>query len=143
MPNLRGAQVELLQVVEQQPGVSVAGAALQLRMAPNSVSTLVNQLARVGLLRRETDPADRRAIRLHLTDAAAHRIAAWRHARTRLVGGALANLSKVDQKAVADALRGLNALVRAVEGGGADDRDGRAMQGPAAVVRRAGRGRRD
>ncbi|TDD51721.1 MarR family winged helix-turn-helix transcriptional regulator [Saccharopolyspora elongata] len=142
MPDLRGAQVELLQVVEQQPGVSVAGAALRLRMAANSASTLVNQLTRVGLLRRETDPGDRRAVRLHLTDAATHRVAAWRQARTRLVGDALAELSAADQKAVADALRGLRALVLALEGGGVDDRGGGAVPGPAAVVRRAGRGRR-
>ncbi|MEU5851674.1 MarR family winged helix-turn-helix transcriptional regulator [Saccharopolyspora shandongensis] len=143
MPDLRGAQVELLQVVEQQPGVGVAGAARQLRMAANSASTLVNQLARAGLLRRETDPADRRAVRLHLTDAAAHRVAAWRQARTRLVGDALAELSAADREAVADALRGLRALALALEGGGTDGRDGGAVPGPAAVVRRAGRGRRD
>ncbi|WP_190823517.1 MarR family winged helix-turn-helix transcriptional regulator [Saccharopolyspora pogona] len=142
-PDLRGAQVELLRVVEQQQGISVTAAALQLRMAANSVSTLVNQLAHVGLLRRETDPDDRRAIRLHLTDTAAHRLAAWRQARTGLVGDALAELSTADQKAVAGALRGLYALVEALEGGGADDgADGRAVQGSAARVRRPDRGRR-
>ncbi|MGW3468538.1 MarR family winged helix-turn-helix transcriptional regulator [Saccharopolyspora sp. NPDC000995] len=141
--DLRGAQVELLRVVEAQPGISVTAAALHLRMAANSVSTLVNQLARVGLLRRETDPDDRRAIRLNLTGTAAYRLAAWRQARTGLVGDALAELSTADQEAVSGALRGLHALVEVLEGGGAGDRaDGRAVQGSAARVRRPDRGRR-
>ncbi|MGP4020500.1 MarR family winged helix-turn-helix transcriptional regulator [Saccharopolyspora sp. 5N708] len=143
-PHPRGAEIELLRVVEQRPGISVAAAALQLRLAANSVSTLVNQLARVDMLHRETDPDDRRVVRLRLTDAAAHRLTTWRHARTDLVREAFANLSTVDQKAIAGALRGLNALVEDLEGSSADDRtDGGPLHGAAADVRRARRGRRD
>src|SRR5947199_4929761 len=43
-PALRGAQVELLQLVEAEPGVGVAAAARSLHLAGNTVSTLVNQL---------------------------------------------------------------------------------------------------
>jgi DNA-binding MarR family transcriptional regulator len=115
-PYMRGAHIELLRTVEKQPGIGVAAAARELRLVANSVSTLVNQLAADGMLRRETDPDDRRAVRLHLTGPAARRLAAWRQARTELVGSTFASLSTVDQNAVADALPALRALVQRLEG---------------------------
>src|SRR5437879_3004114 len=76
-PPLRGAQVELLRTVQKEPGIGVLAPARSLRLATNSVSTLVNQLVEKGMLRREVDPDDRRAVRLSLTDAAARRLEAW------------------------------------------------------------------
>ena len=108
---LPGAQVELLRVVADRPGIGVAAAARELHLANNSVSTLVNQLADSGLLRREADPADRRAARLEITAAAADRMAAWRRARTGLVADALAELSEEDTEAIAQALPALEKLV--------------------------------
>ncbi|MYW21024.1 MarR family transcriptional regulator, partial [Streptomyces sp. SID2955] len=55
-PRLRGAEVELLRLVESRPGIGISDAARRLHLAGNSVSTLVNQLARDGYLARETDP---------------------------------------------------------------------------------------
>ncbi|WP_086848329.1 MarR family transcriptional regulator [Amycolatopsis kentuckyensis] len=108
---LPGAQVELLRVVADHPGIGVAAAARELHLAGNSVSTLVNQLADAGLLRREADPADRRAARLAITAAAADRMAAWRRARTGLVTDALAELSEEDTKAIEQALPALEKLM--------------------------------
>ncbi|MER6984284.1 MarR family winged helix-turn-helix transcriptional regulator, partial [Streptomyces carpinensis] len=56
---LRGAEVELLRLVEACPGIGVSEAAKELHLAGNSVSTLVNQLVRDGQLVRETDPLRR------------------------------------------------------------------------------------
>ena len=64
-PALRGAQLELLQLVEAEPGVGVAAAARSLHLAGNTVSTLVNQLVAAGMVHRAVDPADRRAARLY------------------------------------------------------------------------------
>jgi DNA-binding MarR family transcriptional regulator len=110
-PPLPGAQVELLRVVADHPGIGVAAAARELHLANNSVSTLVNQLADAGLLRREADPADRRAARLEITAAAAARMAAWRRARTGLVSDALAQLSEEDTAAIGQALPALEKLM--------------------------------
>jgi DNA-binding MarR family transcriptional regulator len=115
-PRLRGGQVELLRVVEQEPGIGVAAAAKVLRMAANSVSTLVNQLTDAGLLVRETDEQDRRAIRLHLTEAAVIRLDAFRRAKARLVGAGVAKLSLADRAAIARALPALRALMAHLEG---------------------------
>src|SRR5258705_13065645 len=80
-PPLRGSQVELLQVVEESPGIGIAAAARALHLAGNTVSALAGQLAAGGYLRRQTDPDDRRAARLYLTAAASKRLARWRQAR--------------------------------------------------------------
>ncbi|GDY31183.1 MarR family winged helix-turn-helix transcriptional regulator [Gandjariella thermophila] len=115
---LRGAEVELLRVVEDQPGIGVAAAARELHLAGNSVSTLVNRLVDAGLLSRETDPSDRRAARLRLTPAAAHRLTAWRQARSELVGRALAGLDAADVEAIEQALPALRRLAERLAGSG-------------------------
>lgn len=117
-PRLRGAQVELLRVVEEQPGIGVAAAAKVLRLAANSVSTLVNQLADEGLLVRETDEGDRRAIRLWLTEAAATRLKVWSQAKAVFVGSGIAKLSAVDRQAIARALPAIRALMTQLEEAG-------------------------
>ncbi|MER5392645.1 MarR family transcriptional regulator [Saccharopolyspora sp. NPDC002686] len=110
-PKLRGAQVELLRAVEDQPGIGVRGAAEVLHLAPNSVSTLVNQLVAMGMLERHPDPDDRRAAKLQLTDLAEHRLAYWREARSELVGAGVAQLPEVDQEALRQALPALRQLL--------------------------------
>lgn len=110
VPRLRGAEVELLRLVEARPGVGVSDAAKELHLAGNSVSTLVNQLVRDGYLVRETDPADRRAARLRLTPVAEARLGDWKRRRTALVGSRLARLDAADREALRAALPALRAL---------------------------------
>jgi DNA-binding MarR family transcriptional regulator len=110
-PPLRGAQVELLQVVENQPGIGIAAAARALHLAANSVSTLVNQLSDMGMLVRDTAPGDRRAARLWLTEAATERLALWRQVSVELIASALAELAVADRQAIADAIPALRTLL--------------------------------
>ncbi|MFG2882003.1 MarR family winged helix-turn-helix transcriptional regulator [Streptomyces sp. NPDC048297] len=109
-PRLRGAEVELLRLVESRSGVRISDAARALHLAGNSVSTLVNQLVRDGYLIRETDPADRRAARLLLTDAARKRLADWKRRRAELVGRHVALLDESDREALRAALPALRKL---------------------------------
>lgn len=113
-PRLRGAQLELLQAVESEPGIGVAAAADALHLAQNSVSTLVNQLSVAGLLERERDPSDRRAVRLRLTAAAEQRLRVWREARGRLVDDALARLPAREREAIERALPALAHLLEEI-----------------------------
>ncbi|MFD5468398.1 MarR family winged helix-turn-helix transcriptional regulator [Kitasatospora sp. NPDC127059] len=106
-PRLRGAQVELLRLVTDTPGLRVSAAAEELCLAGNSVSTLVNQLVAQDLLRREPDPADRRAALLYATEAAEQRIEAWRSHRRALMGELVAGLPEGDRAALAAALPAL------------------------------------
>ncbi|MEU5597672.1 MarR family transcriptional regulator [Streptomyces sp. NPDC020298] len=107
---LRGAEVELLRLVEGRPGIGISDAAKELYLAGNSVSTLVNQLVRDGYLLRETDPADRRAACLQLTEAARGRLSDWQRRRAALVGRHVARLGEADREALRAALPALREL---------------------------------
>jgi DNA-binding MarR family transcriptional regulator len=109
-PRLRGAEVELLRLVVERPGIGVSDAAKELYLAGNSVSTLVNHLVRDGYLIRETHPADRRAARLLSTEAAEARLRAWRERRATLVRRQVARLDEGDRKALEAALPALQKL---------------------------------
>lgn len=110
VPGLRGAEVELLRLVETRPGIGVSDAAKELFLAGNSVSTLVNRLVRDGCLRRETDPADRRGARLLLTGAAETRLRAWRERRAALMCHQVARLDEADREALRTAVPALRRL---------------------------------
>ncbi|MEU4639272.1 MarR family transcriptional regulator [Micromonospora sp. NPDC023814] len=107
---LPDAQVEVLRLVQRQPGVGVREAAERLGTAPNTVSTLVGELTSAGLLHRDRDPVDRRTVRLELTDAARERIAAYGRHRRDLLGAALAGLDDADRKALLAAAPALRRL---------------------------------
>ncbi|MEU3892019.1 helix-turn-helix domain-containing protein [Streptomyces sp. NPDC029041] len=109
-PRLRGAEVELLRLVMARPGVGISDAARDLGLAANSVSTLVNRLARAGYLTRETDPADRRAARLLPTAAAGERLGEWRRRRAELVRRQVARLDAADRRALHAAIPALRKL---------------------------------
>lgn len=115
-PQLRGAQIELLRVAHDQPGIGVAAAARELHLAANSVSTLTGQLADLGMLVREPDPHDRRAIRLYPTEIAVKRMQEWRRARAELVGSGIAALRQDEQDAIAAVLPALRNLVAQLDG---------------------------
>ena len=68
--SLTGAQLELVRLVRRRPGVSVAEAASELQLAPNTVSTLVRRLTETGIVVRTVDGVDRRVARLDLADRA-------------------------------------------------------------------------
>ena len=108
---LPAAQVELLRLVSEQPGVGVGEAAARLHLAANTVSTLVGQLGSAGLIERTSDPLDRRSARLVLTPAADARIAAWRERRVEAARRALEALSADDRVRLHAALPALERLV--------------------------------
>jgi DNA-binding MarR family transcriptional regulator len=101
------AQSELLRLVAGRPGISVAEAARELRLAPNTVSTLVGRLADQGLLGREKAPGDARSVRLSVTHRARQRIADWRDLRADLAQQAMAGLTAAERQHLADAVPAL------------------------------------
>lgn len=104
------AQVELLRLAAAQPGISVSAAARELRLAPNTVSTLVGRLAGQGLLQRERALPDGRGVRLTVTRQAQRRMADWRDLRADLAHAAIARLSAPDQEVLASAVTALRRL---------------------------------
>jgi len=112
---LATAQVELLRAVGRRPGVSVGEAAAELRIAPNTASTLANQLVAAGLVRREADARDRRTVRLAVTDAAERRMAAWNDRRHQVLDAALVHLAREDRAVLRAAIGPLERLLEALE----------------------------
>src|ERR1019366_8626932 len=106
------AQSELLRLAHRRPGITVAEAAHELRLAPNTISTLVGKLGEQGLLYRGKDTAYGRAALLTVTDKAARRIAKWRDLRAELAAKALERLSADDQQAIAAAVPALLRLAQ-------------------------------
>jgi len=104
------ARSELLRLTARRPGISVAEAAQELRLAPNSVSTMVSKLSADGLLSRDRAVADGRSVRLTVTDKGIARIAQWRDVRAELTGRALERLSAPDRQAIRDAVPALALL---------------------------------
>jgi DNA-binding MarR family transcriptional regulator len=109
------AQSELLRLAAARPGITVADAAQELRLAPNTVSTLVGRLTDAGLLSRERGAQDARTALLAVTDKARKRIAEFRDLRAELAGQALAGLTAPDQRALAAAVPALLRLAQQIE----------------------------
>jgi DNA-binding MarR family transcriptional regulator len=66
---LTPAQERALRLITQsEEPLRMAELAHRLRIVPRSVTTVIDSLEQAGLVRRAIDPANRRAIRLHLTD---------------------------------------------------------------------------
>jgi DNA-binding MarR family transcriptional regulator len=81
-------QFGILAGLRRSRGVSIAALAEQLSTDASTLSRLLKPLAAAGLLTSETDPDDRRAKLLRLTEAGAVRIraagAAWTTAQKRV-----------------------------------------------------------
>jgi DNA-binding MarR family transcriptional regulator len=97
------SEAELLRVLRRQPGIRVQDAATELGIASNSVSTLVKQLTRLGLIERGADPLDARAVCLRLTPHAESWLKQMGSTREEAVARALASLDDADQAMLAQA----------------------------------------
>jgi len=115
LASLTSAQLELARVVRRNPGISIAGAAEAMRLAPNTVSTLVGDLVSAGLLLRHTDPSDRRVAQLELTESWKRKIDAWRDRRVAAVDEAMGGLSPDERRRLERALPALARLGAEVE----------------------------
>lgn len=116
---LTGSQLELVRLVRRRPGVSVADAARELTLASNTVSTLVGQLTRAGLVVRQVDASDRRVARLELTAEIHGKVAAWRDRRLVALAEAIGRLPPTDQHLLAAAMPVLVKLAEALDEEGA------------------------
>ncbi len=64
------AQWQVLFALSRNEGINQTGLADYLEVETITLCRMVDRLAEAGLVERRADPADRRAWRLHLTDAA-------------------------------------------------------------------------
>ena len=109
------ARSELLRLTARQPGITVAEAARELRLAPNTVSTMVGGLTAQGLITRGRSRTDGRTVRLNVTAAARQRLARWKDLRAELAARALAQLPAEDRAVIAAAVPALTRLAEQME----------------------------
>ena len=105
---------DLLRLVERHPGIRVNDAAIELGVASNSVSTLVKQLNRAGLVDRTADPLDGRAACLRLTPLAAEWVTQVGNAREDAIDRSLTALDEADRAAIEAAVPALKRFAKAI-----------------------------
>lgn len=101
---LNGSQLELVRYTKRQEGCSITEAARDLGLAPNTVSTLVRQLADADILVRHTDRADRRNARLALSSRIRRQVEDWEDRRIVAIGEAIAGMGRADHAILAAAV---------------------------------------
>ncbi len=115
--HLTGAQLELIRLLRRQPRISVADAARELHLAPNTVSTLVRQLADDGTVWRRVRESDRRKAQLELSPDMRHTFDAFRDRRLVTLSRGVGLLSEEDRRRLEKALPALNRLAEALQAG--------------------------
>ncbi len=65
---LTTAQLRVLFLVRETPGVTAGALAQRLNVTPPTISGIVDRLVKLSLIRREDDESDRRLVRNLLTD---------------------------------------------------------------------------
>ena len=109
------AQLEILRLVRHRPGLRIHDAAAELRLAPNTVSTLVHRLTEEGLLELQPDAGDGRVTRLRLSPQAEARMRHWRDRREEILGAKIRGLDAREREAVSRALPVLDAIAASLE----------------------------
>ena len=105
------ARVELLHALTELGPARVGELARAQRLAPNTVSELVQQLIDDGFAARTVDPHDGRASVITVTPRGIGELHQWTEANENRIGAALASLSAADQKAIHRAVPALERLV--------------------------------
>jgi len=109
--NLTAPQIMVLRHVDREPGLSLSALSDKLGLATSTVCGIVDRLERAGFLTRDTDPEDRRRIRLHLTPktvALRDRVPVL---KANFLAGLLAGLPEAEVNRILQALKTLATLI--------------------------------
>jgi DNA-binding MarR family transcriptional regulator len=104
-------QYPVLNSLLDHPGATVSELANRERVKLPSMTAVVNQMEAEGLAEKSQDPADRRCVRVVLTDRGREVAEAARVARIAWFAGRLDHLSKAEVAAISRALPALEHLV--------------------------------
>lgn len=109
------AQLEFLSCLAENPAARPSRVARLLRLAPSSVATLVNGLARTGLVVRTGGVADRRTAVLELTPAGNAVLGEWQDLNAQILAAALTGLPAAGRRSLQSALPALRQLTSAID----------------------------
>lgn len=109
------AQLELLSCLAERPGARPSELARLLRLAPNSVTTLVNGLRARNLITRASGGPDRRTVSLTLTPTGEQAVRQWHMTNAAILRNALAEVHPAWQHLLTAALPALRELIDAID----------------------------
>jgi DNA-binding MarR family transcriptional regulator len=109
------AQLELLSCLAEHPGARPGELARLLRLAPNTITTLINALAPHELISRSASDTDRRAVAMHLTAAGEVAVRDWQSVNATILDTAVSALPALHRRALSKAVPALDALVRTID----------------------------
>lgn len=109
------AQWRALLRLDGNPGISQAGLADLLDMQPISLTRILDRMASAGLVERKPDPADRRAVKLYLTEAARPILKVLHEISDEVRLAAIKGLSDAEQERVIAAMRHMRANIDALD----------------------------
>ena len=89
--------VEILHTLAEQPGIRMCDIAVELRLPPSTVSSLVRQMADDGLVERTPAAADRRMVLVSLSRKGQEQLTGWQGAHRQRIAAALAKLAEDEQ----------------------------------------------
>lgn len=109
------AQLEFLSCLAENPASRPGQLARLLRLAPSSVATLVNGMARAGLVVRTGGVDDKRTATLDLTTVGYSVVAEWQEVNSRILALALAALPAPSRRSLDSSLPALRQLTSAID----------------------------
>ena len=109
---LTTAQLRVLFMVREEPGVTAGELAARLKVTPPTISGIADRLVKLGLIRREDDEADRRLVRNHLTEAGVSACGRLERGAELFTRGILVEM---DHNELEELIRGLCGFIRAAE----------------------------
>lgn len=89
-------QIRTLQVVSLNPGASVIEIARGLAVSNASACTALSKLGKLGWVKQEVDPSDRRVRRVHLTAAGQAVVDEFQSAQARRVAAVISRFNKTE-----------------------------------------------
>ncbi len=114
-PGLTVPQLRVMMLLRRAPGSGVSAVAEHQGVSLASASALVERLVRQGLVERIQDPAERRRVRLTLTDAGAERLRTVNLGTRRAMARALRDRSPAELALIAQAMDLLMASVTGID----------------------------
>jgi DNA-binding MarR family transcriptional regulator len=106
---LSAPRLSALSVVVFAGPISLAALAAEEQVRAPTMTRIVDALVAAGLVTRETDPADRRMVRIEATEAGRALLAEGRRRRVASIAGRLARFAESERRALE---RGVDLLER-------------------------------
>lgn len=109
---LSAPRLSALSVVAFGGPLSLAELAKAEQVRPPTMSRIVDALVAAGLVTRETDPGDRRSVRISVTPAGREMIEIGRERRVRALVARLGSLTDYERRALARGIEVIESVTR-------------------------------